>query len=242
MVTTRPVGQGTNLCRALRRRGFVAWNLPAVRLVTARNPNAAHEDLAAALDGDMMIFTSPAAVRHALALWPDKASCQAELLAVGASTARALQRAGLGPVTVPREARSEGLLALDVLARIKNKRIAIVGAAGGRALLGECLIERGAKLQRVNVYRREPAHLDSRHWRAVENSRPPLVATLTSAQAMALLTTRLPPETWKRLCSATALASSPRLARLAQQLGFARIEQARSATDADLLAAIEALF
>lgn len=242
VVTTRPAGQGVNLCRALRRRGITAWNLPAVRLAPASNPDTVRTALAKAVTGAALIFTSPAAVRHALALRPADAPCPGEILAVGASTARALRRAGLGPVTVPQQASSEGLLALEALSGIKGKRIAIVGAAGGRELLGDSLAERGARVQRVNVYRRLPARLDARHWQAIGESKPPLLVTLTSAQAIGMLAERLPADAWQRLCSGTALASSPRLARLASQLGFAQVRQARSATDAELLAAIDALF
>ena len=242
VVTTRPSGQGVNLCRALRRRRFKAWNLPAVRLLPTANPDAARDALARAVTGDAMIFTSPAAVRHALALWPSSDSLDADILAVGAATARTLRRAGLGPVTVPQQASTEGLLALDVLAGVSDKRIAIVGAPGGRALLGNSLAERGAQVQRVNVYRRGPARLDARHWRAIERSQPPLLVTLTSAQAVGMLAERLPVAAWRHLRSAIALASSPRLARLASQLGFAGVRQADSATDADLLAAIDAIF
>lgn len=242
VITTRPSGQGVNLCRALRRRGYRAWNLPAVRLSGARDEEAARQALATATRGDAMIFISPAAVRHALHLWPRETRCKTRFFAVGAATARALERAGFEPVLVPQEATSEGLLALDELRQIRNRRIAIVGAAGGRALLGNRLGQRGARVQRVHVYRREPARLDARHWRALDRSTPPLLVTVTSAQTIQNLAGRLPAAAWQQLHSGIALVSSPRLANVASDLGFARIERARSATDAGLVAAIDALF
>lgn len=242
VVTTRPSGQGINVCRALRRRGFVAWNLPAVRLSATTDEAAVREALIAAASGDALIFTSPAAVHHAIALWPTGLAASAHRFAVGESTARALQRAGLGPVLVPVQATSEGLLAMEQLAQVRGRKIAIVGAPGGRPLLGDCLTRRGADLSRVNVYQRLPARWDARHWRALESVRQPVVTTLTSAQSMARLSSRLPEMHWQRLRAGTAVASSPRLAQLARKLGFSRVERARSATDVDLIAAIAALF
>lgn len=242
VVTTRPAGQAVNLCRALRRRGMLAWNLPLMRLRPVADECPACQGLASSLGGDAVIFTSPAAVRHALDLWPSDAGVRATRYAVGESTARALRRAGLGPILVPAEASSEGLLAMAPLADVDGRQIAIVGAAGGRPFLGDQLARRGAVISRVNVYRRVPAQWNRRHWRALESMREPLLVTVTSAQSMAELADRLPAADWQRLRAGTAVASSPRLAHLARDLGFAAVKQARSATDADLIAAIDTLF
>lgn len=242
MVTTRPSGHGINLCRALRRRGMIAWNLPAVRLSATEDEAAARKGLAAAAGGDALVFTSPAAVRHAVTLWPPGLAASASRFAVGESTARALRRAGLGPVLVPAQASSEGLLAMEQLTHIRGGAIAIIGASGGRQLLGDCLARRGAVVSRVNVYQRLPARWDTRHWHALESVRQPVVMTATSAQSMVKLANRLPAADWQRLHSGIAMASSPRLAQMARKLGFSRVEQARSATDADLVAAIATLF
>ncbi len=242
VVTTRPSGQGVNLCRALRDRGLAAWNLPVLRLAPMPDTQAVRDGLARALAGDRIIFTSPSAVRHALAQWPPAAGVRAERIAVGASTARALRQAGMGPVAIPDHASSEGLLDMASLARVRGQRIAIVGAAGGRPLLGDSLAGRGALVSRVNVYRRLPARWDARHGHALDGLRGTVVLTVTSAQSMADLAERLPPAAWTRLRSGIAVASSPRLQDLAHELGFSGVHRAASATDADLLAAILALF
>lgn len=242
VITTRPSGQGVNLCRALRRRGMNAWNLPTVRLAATDDEGAARDGLASALRGDVLIFTSPAAVHHALALWPLELAARASCFAVGESTARVLRDANLGPVFVPGEASSEGLLAMEQLVHVRDQQVAIVGAPGGRQLLGDRLARRGADISRVNVYQRLPAQWNARHWRALESVQKPVLTTVTSAQTMTQLAERLSASNWRRLCAGIALASSPRLAGLARQLGFARVERALSATDAELIAAIDSLF
>jgi len=60
---------------------------------------------------------------------------------------------------------------------------------------------------------------------------------LSSAEALDNLRALLPPPAWARLCAATAIASSERLAAAARAAGFVRVRIARSAMAADLLAA-----
>ncbi len=240
VITTRPSGQGVALCRRLRRHGLIAGNLPAVRLAPMPDRDRARQSLQQAMGADKAIFTSPAAVRQAVALKP-AGRWHARRLAVGSSTGRALEVASWGPVIVPRRADSEGLLALKALQLVAGETIAIVGASGGRMLLGQSLSDRGATVLRAHVYRRLPAQLDARHHRLL--ARPGCaVVTVTSAQAMRALAARLSAESWQHLCRGVAVASSPRLVRLASELGFSRVRRARSATDRALADAIVSLF
>jgi uroporphyrinogen-III synthase len=54
-------------------------------------------------------------------------------------------------------ANSEALLAMPQLAHMSGQRVLIVRGAGGRDLLGDTLISRGAQVQYAEVYTREPA-------------------------------------------------------------------------------------
>lgn len=242
VITTRPAGQGGPLRAALRRAGLEAHNLPALRLAPAPDPRAARAALARALAAPRVVFTSPAAVRHARALHAGAPASGARVIAVGSATGRALRRAGWGPATVPGRADSEGMLALPELREVAGLEVAIVGAPGGRQLLGKTLAARGAEVFRAHVYVREPARLDARHWRVLDAPERDFLLTVTSSQTFRALAGRVPAARWQRLLRGTALASSPRLAALARTAGFARVRRARSATDADLLAAIRALF
>ena len=58
---------------------------------------------------------------------------------------------------------------------------------------------------------------------------------LSSAEALENLRAQLPAPAWARLCAATAIASSDRLAQAAQAAGFVRVRIAASALAADLL-------
>ena len=67
------------------------------------------------------------------------------LLAVGATTASALERSCGRPVVAPADQRSEGVLALPQLQDVAGRDIVIVRGNGGRELIKQGLLARGAK-------------------------------------------------------------------------------------------------
>lgn len=99
---------------------------------------------------DLAIFLSEHAVRLGL---PALVLGGARVLAVGARTAEVLAAMGYGAVQ-PARADSEGLLALPVLADVAGRRILLVCGEGGRMLLAETLVARGARVERFVCYRR----------------------------------------------------------------------------------------
>lgn len=236
---TRPVGSGDGLARRVRALGGAALLLPGARLRAAPDARTARAALRAALAGDVVIFTSPAAVRFAAALAKLKTSAQ--VLAPGRGTARALRRAGLAHVTCPAREDSEGLLELAALRAVRGQRIAIVGADGGRGLLESRLTARGGSVSAAHVYARTPARLDRRHANALLRTlHQPLFVLVSSAQALANILAALPGDARAALLAGTAVASSERLAQRAHAAGFARVRCAASAHAGDLLAAVVA--
>ena len=188
-----------------------------------------------ALGVDLIIFSSPAAVRHAAALLPLRTA--ASVLAVGQGTAAALRRHGIAEPLVPARQDSEGLLGLAALQDLRGRDVALIGAAGGRGLLQQQLIERGARLREVHVYQRMPPRLDRRHIGPLLQLPATAYVLLSSVEALQHLGRLLPAPALARLCAATAVVSSERLAEAARQAGFVRITQASSALTDDLLQA-----
>lgn len=234
VVITRPAGTGSPLARRVRRLGGQAVLLPGLSLHGESSPATAAA-LRAALGDDLLIFTSPAAVRFAARLAPLRTA--AALLAVGQGTARALARLGLAATAPASRQDSEGLLALPALAALHGRRVALVGAPGGRGLLREALIARGASLREVHVYRRGAPRWQRRQLEALRQLPAEARVLLSSAEALDQLRLGLPVELYARLCGAVAVASSERLAEAARQAGFARVVVARSALSEHLLAA-----
>lgn len=234
MVITRPAGTGSALARQVRDAGGVPVLLPGLSLRAADDADATRTALRAALADDVLVFTSPAAVRFAAALLP--LATRAVVLAVGQGTARALQRHGVA-AQAPLQQDSEGLLDLPAARALAGQRVALIGAPGGRGVLRRELAARAAALREVQVYRRTPPRLDHRHVAAVLALPASARLLLSSAEALDNLLQALPEAALARLRAAVAVTSSERLTQAAQAAGFARVVQAASALASDLLAA-----
>lgn len=232
---TRPAGTATALARRVRALGGVPLLLPGLALRGVDDSGAVQAGLREALRRDVLIFGSPAAVRFAARL--AKLQAAKTVLAVGQATAGALRRHGIRAPLVPARQDSEGLLEHPALRQLRQRRVALIGAAGGRDLLREQLLARGARLRELHVYRRVPPRLDRRHFDRLM----PLPATarvlLSSAQALQNLLYLLPAPALQRMRAAVAVVSSERLEAAAREAGFARVVRAGSALAADLLEA-----
>lgn len=157
VVVTRPAHQAGALVELIERAGGRPILFPALEIFDAEDMGP----LSAVIDQleqfDLAIFISPNAVNKAMNLirarrdWPQGLRCAA----VGKGSGKALARLGIDNVLVPQgRFDSEGLLALPELREMAGRRVVIFRGEGGRELLGEELIRRGAHLTVVECYRR----------------------------------------------------------------------------------------
>lgn len=233
VLITRPVGQGRALARQVRTWGGQPVLLPGLSLHVA--PAAGAAELQAALEDDLIIFTSPAAVRFAARLAPLRG--RARVAAVGAGTARMLARHGITTVIVPDTMQnSEGLLAHAAMEDMHECTVGVIGAPGGRGVLQRVLRERGARVREVHVYQRAPARLGRRHREALRGLRDNDYILLSSAQTLTCLHAALQGDDWQRVLATHAVVSSERIGMAARRAGFERVSVAASALDAALLA------
>jgi uroporphyrinogen III methyltransferase/synthase len=153
IVVTRPAGQAERLVALVSAAGGRAIVFPAIEIERLpERPLPRLEEL------DLVVFVSPTAVdcaferiRHA----------DIALAAVGSGTRRALQALGARRVLAPEDgADSEALLALPELHEVAGQRILIVRGEGGRELLAETLVARGARTEYLECYRRVLPHGD----------------------------------------------------------------------------------
>jgi uroporphyrinogen-III synthase len=233
VVITRPAGTAAALAQRVRASAGVPLLLPGLSLRAIDDPQLPAQMRAALKDG-WLVFASPAAVRFAAALSPLRTG--ATVLAVGQGTAQALRRHGV-PAQAPSRQDSEGLLDLPALQDLHGKRVALIGAPGGRGLLREQLVARGARLRELHVYQRVPPRLDRRHVESVQALPRSARVLVSSAEALHNLAQLLPAPAWARLRTTVAVVSSGRLAQVAHEAGFARIVQADSALAGALLEA-----
>jgi len=188
VLVTRPAQQAARLARTLERRGARVYRFPLIRIAPPADPTIAQSLLAGVGHHDLVIFTSANAVRFAVNLLPDLHARLAgvEVACVGDATGAALEHAAIERYRVPSAGTtSEALLAMPQLqeAEVQGRRIAILKGEGGRALLAETLLERGASVSSIDVYRRQPPRGDlaaflDRHAGDID------LAVLTSGEAL----------------------------------------------------------
>lgn len=240
VVITRPAGSGGAMAAQVRALGGRAAALPGLSLRAASDGDSIARALRAARDAPIWIFSSPAAVRFAFRLAPALRIPRATgVFAVGAGSARALSRHGIAAIVPTTTSDSEGLLGLTELSKVRGQRVVLVGAPGGRDLIAPALRRRGAKVEILHVYRREPPRLTQRHFDAIARLSNPLITLVSSAEALTNLVAQVPRTLLARLRGQSLVVSSARLAELARAQGFKEIVQARSALPRDLLDAAQ---
>lgn len=240
VLISRPGARGEVLAAAVAAAGLPVARLEVMRLEPLPETPAMRT---AWLDIDhfhKVVVVSPfAAECLAEALdryWPQLPVGLA-FYAVGAATAATLhQRLGVRVRLPPADAgedTSEALLRLASLASLHDQRVLLVAGEGGRALLGDTLASRGARVTRLAVYRRLPLDPSpGMRQRLVRGDYRALV--VSSGEIL---------EHLARWCGDAALnqpliVSSARLATLAGTLGFRAPVVAAGATPAALAAAV----
>jgi uroporphyrinogen-III synthase len=239
VLITRPAGKADNLLAGLDEQGIFYSYQP---LITTQQVALKHRDIQHLQQAELIIFVSVSAVT-CLEQQFDLRQLQQPLLAVGATTASALQRSCGRPVVAPQEQRSEGVLALPELQQVAQRSIVIVRGNGGRELIKQGLLARGAQVCYVQSYKRVPLPLDgqrlSDQWRQQQIQ----CIVVTSNEILSLLVQSLPASAQPWLQQRQWIMVSPRMAETAVALGIpaANITLAANANDQALLQAISQL-
>jgi uroporphyrinogen-III synthase len=229
ILVTRPRELAQGLADLISGAGGEPVLYPAVEIRDPRDPAAARALLARAGQFELAVFVSPTAVRRACALhagpWPRRVA------AIGEGTRRELAARGFTEVIAPAgRADSEALLELPAMAGWRS--VLILRGDGGRALLGDTLAARGARVEVAECYRRarpEGAPLPAGRLDAI------CVNTSEALENLAGLLGR------ERMAEAPLFVSHPRIAGLAAQRGLPRTHLAGPG-DAEMLAALVAYF
>ena len=220
--------------------GGTVFQLPVMRIEPAADDDAAIE---AAMQGfaryDKAIFLS----RHAASLgvkrlsrhWP-RMPVNLDYFAVGATTAELLRASGV-EVIYPLEATSEGLLALPQLAGVTDQRVLILRGQGGRDLLRQGLVDRGARVDCCELYQRVIDHSRGGDIAALISKPDRLIIAVHSAELLDALVAVVADRGLAPLRSLPVLVPSQRVAGRAQALGFTRAIVAVSALPEHMVAA-----
>jgi uroporphyrinogen-III synthase len=232
LIVTRPAAQAADWVRQLAALGLQANALPLIGIAPLADLAPLRAAWQTLSDCRLVVFVSPNAVQQFFAALTTPAPWPAGVLAgsTGPGTTAALRQGGvpaaqiIEPAAEPAQFDSEALWACLQTMDWTAQRVRVVRGEDGRDWLADVLRERGAQLEFLAAYRRVPPQLDDagRALLAAACSQPAQHLWLfSSSQAVGWLRSLAPAADWSR---SLAVASHPRIAQAARDLGFGQVQ------------------
>ena len=155
-----------------------------------------------------------------------------DYFAVGERTAELLKQAGIDALHPRGRQNSEELLKLEPLQELDNQRIIIFRGVGGREILGETLIERGARVEYCELYKR------------VINSEQLALAQQQETDCLIAHSGELIQAMGEagKAADTPVVVPSERVAAIARDLGYRQVFSAKNALPESMLAAVHKAF
>jgi uroporphyrinogen-III synthase len=224
VLVTRPAGQADRLHGLIAAAGGRPVRLPAIEIHDTLEMQHLQQVLMQLERYDLAVFISVNAVEKTmeycrfLSRWPDTV----KIATVGARSAGAIESFGLSVDLVPKHRfSSEALLALPELQDMTGRRVVIFRGNGGRDTLRDTLVERGAGVDYVEVYRRVCPDVDPGSLLHLWQPGVLDVITVTSNETLQNLYDMAGTEGQAALCKIPLVVVSQRQVELAGTLGFA---------------------
>jgi uroporphyrinogen-III synthase len=225
ILVTRPKHQAETLCHSIEQQGWNAIRFPTIQIVGIDSKNIKHQ-LDALKQYHWLIFISANAVNFALKANDGKIDNfnNSDIAAVGKATEKALQTYGLTVALVPKtHFNTEGLLETPEMNRVRGSACLIVRGKGGLETLADCLRERGAKVEYMEVYERiKPCHNDNTAKELLELGKLHAI-TITSGHALFNLLGMFDKVLHCLLHAVPLIVISHRIKKMAEQSGFKHI-------------------
>jgi uroporphyrinogen-III synthase len=239
VIVTRPAAQAADWVDRLRASAIDAVALPLIGIAPVTDPSALLAAWRGLAQRDLVVFVSPNAAEQFFALRPRGVAWPAgpQAGSPGPGTTRVLLGLGVPASAIVEPADdaaqfdSESLWARLRTQDWQGRRVLIVRGDGGRDWLAQTLQAAGAQVEHVAAYRRLAPPLDSDHAAllraALERPEAHLWFFSSSEAIDNLAAAPLVTDARTDWARARALATHPRIAARARQLGFARVTEAR---------------
>ena len=230
LIVTRPASQAQAWVQALQDLGVDACALPLLEIKAVDDLSPIETDWRGLHRLALVMFVSANAVEHFFAARPAGANWPPQLAAAstGPGTTAALRRVGVPHIEQP--APDEGQFDSEALWRQLNKQswsgrqVLIVRGEEGRSWLADTLRSTGAVVSMRVAYRRLAPRLSPTEHALLQAAlqRPADHRWLfSSSEAVAQLRLLAPQASWGE---SVALASHPRIAQAAKDIGFGRVD------------------
>lgn len=236
IILIRPKGQNESLESRFREKGFSPLVYPVLDIVEVPIDDVSRQRVMNLDVYDHVIFVSRNAVGFGLPYvdqyWP-QLPMRLKWYAIGQASAAALEAEGIDAIT-PAEATSEGLLQMKPLQDLANARVLIFRGVGGRETLAEGLASRGAKVDYVEVYKREPALISQEGVQTVNSMQSGIVLAY-SGESLRAFCDSFSPESSRFVI----IVPTDRVKQVALALGFESISVAGGPDDDAMFASAE---
>ena len=226
ILVTRPAHQARALADHIQAAGGAPVLFPVLEILDTANQRPLL-DLIERLDKfDLAIFVSPNAVRKAMNRIRERRTLPARLkiAAVGQGTARELRNFDVNEVIAPTiRFDSEALLDTPELTQVEGKHVVIFRGDGGRELLGETLLKRGASVEYVECYSRIKPNSDIAPLLLAWATGRINAITITSSEGLRNLCDMVGEAGQAPLKKTPLFASHERIVQAARKLGFSQV-------------------
>lgn len=228
LVITRPIDQAKRWVDALSREGLRAAAVPLVEIAPPRDPQAVAQAWQTLAGQSLVMFVSGSAARCFFDAGPPAQPWPQPVVAActGPGTAAALRELGLAGAQIVAPPAAAGRFDSEALWSVlsaepwRGKRVLIVRGDDGRDWLAERFREAGAVVDFVAAYsRRLPTWTPAEQRSADEAIGQPRAWwwLFSSSEALRALPLLRPQANWR---AAVALATHPRVAAAAREIGF----------------------
>lgn len=235
VLVTRPSNQVERLRKALESCGAKILALPLIEIKPLVDTEAIQDLKDKVLELDSyrsLIFVSNNAVSFGGEVinnyWP-QFPAGVDVIAVGPTTAKAAsERLGCEVIQPSDGMTSEDILRLPQLADVGEQKIGIVRGQGGRELLANTLLERGAVVDYLEAYSRTPINYTATDFCKKLQGAGVNVLTVSSGESLDRLTDLLVDNT-EMMRELSLLAPSERVAAQAREAGYQRVHNTSGA-------------
>lgn len=215
VLNTRPKEQATSLTSLIHALGGHSINVPTMEII----PTNWQREYTPPTTLDIVLFVSHNAVVHGLPYLSQTWVSTPCIAAIGQATAQTISQYHLLADIYPTDPHSEALLQHPSFQHVTGKTIQIIKGIGGRTLLRDTLIKKGADVLEVNVYQRVTPNNLTQHCAQIANQTNIDIIVITSLQSLTTLLGALTHHNKHWLKSATWLVMSERIAHEAKKFG-----------------------
>lgn len=244
VLITRPDERGKQLQEMLNKAGIATIHLPFFSITPGRELNELPNKINSLKAGDYVVLVSKSVVQYANQTLMDTGfrwRSDLHYFAVGQGTAECFSSECEQPMIYPfGEENSEGLLKLPPMQQLAGKTVLLLRGNRGRELFSEQVKARGATLEVIECYQREPISYDNEEQTDLCKRAGINAVVVTSVEILTALMDFVPKSEHNWIKSCQLITVSRRIANLATWYGFEKIVIAPRADNATLLQALVA--